>query len=69
MTNQNTYDSVNRLTGRLSSVASGGGRSAVSFNYQYKAASQRARPTLIDANYCLYGYDAQGQLPSANNCF
>jgi hypothetical protein len=32
MTNQNTYDNVNRLTGRLSSVAYGGRGAALDFN-------------------------------------
>jgi hypothetical protein len=34
MTNQNTFDYVNRLTGKAS---------ALNFNYQYNAASQRTR--------------------------
>jgi len=60
MTNQNTYDLVNRLTGKSS---------AVNFNYQYNAASQRTRVTLGDGSYWLYGYDALGQLTSANKYF
>ncbi len=60
MTNQNTYDYVNRLTGNTS---------ALNFNYQYNAASQRTRVTLIDGSYWLYGYDALGQLTSAKKYF
>ena len=60
MTNQNTFDYVNRLTGKSS---------ALNFNYQYNAASQRTRVTLIDGSYWLYGYDALGQLTSANKYF
>ena len=60
MTNQNTFDYVNRLTGKAS---------ALNFNYQYNAASQRTRVTLIDGSYWLYGYDALGQLTSANKYF
>ena len=60
MTNQNTYDNVNRLTGKSS---------ALNFNYHYNAASQRTRVTLGDGSYWLYGYDALGQLTSANKYF
>ena len=45
MTYQNTYDSVNRLTGKTS---------ALNFNYQYNGANQRTRATLVDGSYWLY---------------
>ena len=60
MTNQNTYDLVNRLTGKSSSL---------NFAYQYNTASQRTKVTLIDGSYWRYGYDALGQLTSANKYF
>jgi len=60
MTNQNTYDYVNRLTGKSS---------ALNFNYQYNAASQRTRAALMDGSYWVYGYDALGQLVSAGKFF
>jgi RHS repeat-associated protein len=66
MTTQNTYDNLNRLTGR-SSVSSAS--SVVNFQYQYNAASQRMKVTLIDGSYWLYGYDALGQVTSAVKYF
>ena len=60
MTNQNTYDDLNRLTGKSSSL---------DFDYQYNAASQRTKVTLMDGSYWLYGYDALGQLTSADKHF
>jgi YD repeat-containing protein len=60
MTNQNTYDDLNRLTGKSSSL---------DFVYQYNAASQRTKVTLMDGSYWLYGYDALGQLTSADKHF
>ena len=70
MTNQNTYDFLNRLTRRLSAVASGGGGSALDFNYQHNSAGQRTRVTqLADGSYWVYGYDALGQLTGANKFF
>ena len=60
MTNQNTYDHVNRLTGKSSSL---------NFAYQYNAASQRTRLTLMDGSYWEYGYDALGQVTSADKYF
>ena len=55
MTSQNTYDNLNRLTGKTS---------VLNFNYQYNAASQRTKVTLVDGSYWLFGYDALGQLTS-----
>jgi RHS repeat-associated protein len=66
MTAQNTYDKLNRLTGR-SSVSSAS--SVVNFQYQYNTASQRTKVTLVDGSYWLYGYDALGQLTSAVKYF
>jgi len=60
MTNQNTYDLVNRLTGKSSSL---------NFAYQYNTASQRTKGKLMDGSYWNYGYDALGQLTSANKYF
>jgi RHS repeat-associated protein len=61
MTNQNTYDHLNRLTGISS---------ALDFNYQYNSAGQRTNVTqLADGSYWLYGYDALGQLTSGNKYF
>jgi RHS repeat-associated protein len=61
MTNQNTYDNLNRLTGTSS---------ALSYNYQYNLAGQRTKVTqLIDGSYWLYVYDALGQLISAKKFF
>jgi len=61
MTTQNTYDNLNRLTGKTS---------ALDFSYQYNAAGQRTRVTLLsDGSYWLYGYDALGQLTSARKYF
>ena len=61
MTNQNTYDNLNRLTGKSS---------ALNFNYQYNAAGQRTRAALLDdGSYWLYGYDALGQVTNANKYF
>jgi len=67
MTNQNTYDNVNRLT----AISSGGASSTspISYQYGYNAASQRTRVTLADGSYWLYGYDALGQLTSAKKYF
>ena len=49
---------VNRLTGKSSTL---------NFNCRYNAAGQRARATLLDdGSDWLYGYDALGQLTSAN---
>jgi len=48
MTNKNTYDYLNRLTGKTS---------ALKFNYQYNGANQRARVTLLDGSYWVYGPD------------
>ena len=54
MTNQNTYDFLNRLTGKSA---------ALDFNYQYNAAGQRIQATqLVDGSYWLYGYDGLGQV-------
>ena len=66
MTTQYTYDNLNRLTG-VSSAPSG----SVGFNfqYQYNAASQRTKVTLIDGSYWLYGYDALGQLTGGEQVF
>jgi YD repeat-containing protein len=66
MTNQNTYDNVNRLTG-ISSASSA--KSVVNFQYQYNTASQRRKVTLADGSYWIYGYDALGQLTSAKKYF
>ena len=60
MTTQNTYDKLNRLTGTSS---------ALSFVYQYNAASQRTKVTLIDGSYWIYGYDGLGQLNGASKYF
>jgi RHS repeat-associated protein len=61
MTNQNTYDYLNRLTGISS---------ALDFNYQYNSAGQRTRATqLADGSYWLYGYDALGQVTSGIKYF
>ena len=66
MTAQNTYDKLNRLTGR-SSVSSAS--SVVNFQYQYNLASQRTKVMLMDGSYWIYGYDALGQLTSAVKYF
>lgn len=66
MTTQNTYDNLNRLTGRSSVVA---GATVASFQYQYNAAGQRTRVTLADGSYWLYAYDSLGQLTSAVKYF
>jgi RHS repeat-associated protein len=66
MTNQNTYDKLNRLTG-ISSASSVS--SVVNFQYQYNAANQRTKVTLVDGSYWIYGYDALGQLTGARKYF
>ena len=61
MTTSNQYDYLNRLTGKSS---------ALNFQYQYNSAGQRTRVTqLADGSYWVYGYDALGQLTSANKYF
>jgi YD repeat-containing protein len=66
MTNQNTYDKLNRLTG-ISSVSSVS--SVVNFQYQYNLAGQRTRVTLLDGSYWTHGYDALGQLTNSVKYF
>jgi hypothetical protein len=53
MTIHNTYDNLNRLTGRQSVVFSGVAGSARSFDYQYNAANPRTRVTPQDGSYCV----------------
>jgi RHS repeat-associated protein len=64
MTNQNTYDYVNRLTGKTS-VSS----AASVFNYQYNTASQRTKVSLVDGSYWVYQYDNLGQLTNGVKYF
>jgi RHS repeat-associated protein len=63
MTNQNTYDHVNRLTGKNMAQA------FLTYNYQYNAASQRTRVTLTNGDYWLWGFDALGQVTSGVKYF
>jgi len=58
MTNKNTYDYLNRLTGKTS---------ALKFNYQYNGANQRARVTLLDGSYWVYGPDGWGHRAAASD--
>lgn len=69
MTTTNRYDYLNRLTGPLSSVASGGGGSVFNFRYAYNTASQRTKITLQDGSYWLYAYDSLGQLTNGVKYF
>ena len=66
MTTTKTYDFLNRLTGIASTpVAS----PAVNFNYNYNAANQRTRNTLVDGSYWVYQYDVLGQVTSGKKYF
>ena len=60
MTNQNTYDKLNRLTGKASWL---------DFFYQYNAAGRRAQAELKDGSYWRYGYDGLGQVTNAVKYF
>jgi RHS repeat-associated protein len=66
MTTQNSYDNLNRLTGRVSTAF---GTTVGSFQYQYNAANQRTLATLQDGSYWSYGYDALGQVTNGNKYF
>ena len=65
MTTTKQYDYVNRLTA-ISSTGGSVSAGSVSFNYAYNAANQRVRAAQIDGSYWVYGYDALGQVVSAN---
>jgi RHS repeat-associated protein len=68
MTTTKQYDYLNRLT-QISSAPSGTGVPPVSFNYNYNAANQRTKNTLVDGSYWIYNYDALGQVTGGNKYF
>jgi RHS repeat-associated protein len=63
MTTSNKFDNLNRLTG-ISSASS-----VVNSQYQYNAAGQRTRVTLVDGSHWFYAYDALGQVTNAVKYF
>jgi len=69
MTTSNKFDNLNRLTGISSASSASSASSVVNSQYQYNAAGQRTRVTLVDGSYWLYGYDALGQVTSAVKYF
>ena len=65
-TRQNDY--LDRLTS-ISSVGGASSASPISFNYNYNAANQRMKDTLVDGSYWVYNYDALGQVTSGHKYF
>ena len=66
MTTTKTYDFLNRLTGIASTPVAA---PAVNFDYNYNAANQRTRNTLVDGSYWVYQYDVLGQVTSGKKYF
>ncbi len=61
LTRSHTYDSLNRLSGVVSTPASG---PVVSDNYQYNQLNERTSATLADGSHWDYQYDSKGEVTS-----
>jgi YD repeat-containing protein len=62
MTTSKSYDTLDRLTGIISTVA-GATTPFSGFNYTYNAANERVRADVAtDGSHWTYGYDGLGQV-------